>query len=121
LSNLLREFLGRLSSAHLDLDHGSASRLALQVVKGTVNVSTRSIAAVAQLKRAGRIVSDQQMPPRRAPTDIGIELLEAVPARTHRPARPDRQPSGKHGNSAFNCLSRRGELADLRCAFSAIC
>jgi hypothetical protein len=25
LSNLLREFLGQLSSAHLDLDHGSAA------------------------------------------------------------------------------------------------
>jgi hypothetical protein len=25
LTNLLREFLGRLSSAHLDLDHGSAA------------------------------------------------------------------------------------------------
>jgi hypothetical protein len=39
LSNLLREFLGWLSNAHLDLDHGSASRLALQVVKSTVNVT----------------------------------------------------------------------------------
>jgi hypothetical protein len=80
LSSLLREFLGRQSSGGIDLDHavphpgpGRRSRPSIP--------RRNAPSGIARLKFAGRIVTDEQVPPRRSLADI--EILENERQRSH--------------------------------------
>ena len=81
MSNLLREFLGRQSSGGIDLDHAVPHPGTGSSGAPIDTAPQRAIRHLPRLKFVGRIVTDEQVPPRRSLADI--EILENERQRSH--------------------------------------